>query len=137
MANKNRMWHLKEWCKNNPEKLLAKSRRWRDRNPEYYLFYMAKRRARRDGLEFSISIEDIPTVPTHCPVLGIPLFKRNDGKKGPCDNSPTLDRVDPTRGYSKDNLVVISYKANRWKSNMNRQDLQKIIDYMDEHDKLN
>lgn len=136
MTNTNRIWHLKQWCKDNPEKVNAKSKRWRDRNPEYFLFYMAKRRAKEDGIEFSITMEDIPDVPETCPILDIPLYKRTDGKRGPCDNSPTLDRVNPLKGYVIDNLQIISYKANRWKSNMTKADLQLLIDYINEHEKM-
>jgi hypothetical protein len=44
-----------------------------------------------------------------CPLLGTPLFYGN-GKMGP--NSPTLDRIEPAKGYVPGNVWVISQRAN-------------------------
>lgn len=33
------------------------------------------------------------------------------------DNAPSLDRIDPRGGYTKDNVIIVSFKANRIKSN--------------------
>lgn len=84
---------------------------------------MAKQRAKRYGLAFDLKPSDIP-VGTHCPVLGI-AFKR--GVNGtPIDTSPTIDRVDNSKGYVKGNVVVICYLANRIKSSANAEQLGKV-----------
>lgn len=55
-----------------------------------------KRRASEKKIECSISIEDIRSMtPTHCPVFGVELSYDTD-----YDTSPSVDRLDATRGYS-------------------------------------
>ena len=51
-----------------------------------------------------------------CPILGVE-FQVNQGKCGPQRQSPSLDRINPKRGYVVDNIAVISYKANCMKQN--------------------
>lgn len=119
------------WSKRNPEKASAKARSWRQRNPDYMLHHRAKRRAEISGIEFAITREDIPPLPKICPIALIPLKFREDGGQGPCDNSPSLDRVDQTKGYVIGNLRVISHKGNRMKGDMTREDILRILDYID------
>ena len=120
----------KSWAQRNPEKANSRMKEWRHRNPKYMLNVSAKRRSIRDGIEYSITVEDIPDIPTICPIAQIPIFPRDDGNKGPCDNSPTLDRIDPEKGYVPGNLRIISHKANRWKSNMTIKDVEVLLAYM-------
>jgi len=44
----------------------------------------------------------------------------------PSDCSPTLDRVDNGKGYTLNNIQVVSLKANRMKSNCTLVQLQTI-----------
>ena len=81
----------------------------RRENREKYIFNCAKHRARRRGIAFNIDITDI-AIPSHCPVLGIPLDRRNR------DYNPTLDEVVQGLGYVKRNVCVVSGRANRIKS---------------------
>lgn len=78
---------------------------------EKQLIYAARARAKRKGLEFDITEADV-LVPTHCPILGIPLFKVGCKQT---DNSPSIDRRDNNKGYIKGNVWVISYRANHLK----------------------
>lgn len=74
--------------------------------------------AKRTGLDFNITIEDLQ-VPEKCPYLDIPLILT-----GPvCDNLISLDRIDSTKGYIKGNVQVISMKANTMKSNASIEEL--------------
>lgn len=75
-----------------------------------------KKRQRERGYEVNIDTSDI-VIPPHCPILGIPLII------GQYDNSPTLDRIDNSRGYVKGNVQVISYRANRFKSDATFEEL--------------
>lgn len=54
-------------------------------------------------------------------------MKRNVGK--PEDNSPTLDRIIPELGYVKNNIIVISFRANRIKCNATIDELKKITNF--------
>lgn len=83
---------------------------------------VAKRRAEDKSLPFNITMEDLPC-PTHCPVLGIPLFYGNK------INSPSIDRIIPALGYTRGNVRVISTRANLLKSNVtDPEELQKVVD---------
>ena len=44
---------------------------------------------------------------------------------------PTLDRIDSNKGYIKENIQVISFKANRLKNNATIDELKCIIKYME------
>ena len=44
------------------------------------------------------------------------------------DDSPSLDRIVSSLGYVKGNIRVISYKANRVKSNATLEELRKVYE---------
>lgn len=91
------------------------------------MFYNAKTRARKLGLPFTITVDDV-VIPSHCPILGIPLF-RATGRSGQTENSPTLDRVLPEKGYVRGNVIVISNRANRLKSDASIEELRDIASF--------
>lgn len=93
--------------------LVAKARDWNLKNKPQYILSQVKTRALKTGKEFNLTIEDI-VIPSHCPVLGIPLNAENTYHAK--DNSPSLDRVDNSKGYIKGNVLMVSFKANRLKS---------------------
>lgn len=64
-------------------------------------------------------------IPEVCPVLGIPL-KINVGS-GLHPDSVSVDRIDPTKGYIKGNVRLISARANHLKSNATTEELEKIL----------
>jgi len=69
-----------------------------------------------------------------CPVLGI-TFKR--GINGnPLDTSPTIDRIDNSKGYVKGNVVVISYLANRIKTSADAEQIGKVYRWLKRLTKL-
>jgi len=108
------------------EQLAKNPNRGLSKTQEYDLWSAAKERSVRFGREFSIAVSDI-VIPKMCPVLGIPLFKGNGKQSG---NSPTLDRIDTTRGYTKDNVAVISLRANSLKQDATVEVLEKLIKYI-------
>lgn len=87
----------------------------------------ARARAKRAGVPCTISADDI-IIPSHCPVLGILLVRRL-GRKGGCDTSPSLDRILPEVGYVRGNIVVISRRANRIKSDASVEELAAVTDF--------
>jgi hypothetical protein len=93
------------------------------RTPEYVMFLMAKTRAKAKHLPFDIEVSDV-VIPERCPMLGIPLFQANGVIH---DNSPTLDRREPLRGYVRGNVRVISYKANRAKNNLTLDEMKLMV----------
>ncbi|QOC54153.1 hypothetical protein [Caulobacter vibrioides] len=87
----------------------------------------ARSRAKAAGVPATIIAADI-VIPSHCPVLGIPLFRRL-GRKGGCDNSPSLDRIVPEFGYVPGNIVVVSRRANRIKNDATLEELERVADF--------
>lgn len=86
----------------------------------------AKRRAAEKGIEFDLTAEDI-IIPKICPILGIKLVR---GEKGFNESSPSLDRIDNTKGYTRDNVRVISLRANKMKGYATLDEMIKIVNYM-------
>ena len=89
---------------------------------EYRLWRKAKTRANHKKLPFDIKISDV-VVPDTCPILGTKLQSCN-GKPGP--NSPTIDKIVPSKGYVKGNIQVISYRANSLKSDASFEEIEKM-----------
>lgn len=119
---------IKEYHKDRHLKLYSteKRREIYEKSLEKSMFYRAKKRAENKKIEFSICLEDI-VIPEKCPILGIDLLKTVTGKK---ENSPSLDRKDSSVGYTKDNIVVVSNRANRIKSDATVDEIEKIFKYM-------
>lgn len=80
-------------------------------------------------MEFSLEVEDI-VVPSHCPVLGIEL--NTLATRAGLDHAPTVDRLDNTRGYVKDNICIISFRANAIKRDATLAELEAIVKYVRE-----
>jgi hypothetical protein len=87
----------------------------------------ARKRARKRGLPFDLSAADL-TIPTLCPVLGIPI-KLEPGPH--CEQSASLDRIVPELGYVRGNVAVISSRANALKSNASPAELAALLGYVD------
>lgn len=129
----NRLWARKRrderGCWPPPRKGWAQwSLEYRLKNPERYLYTLAKQRAKRKKLEFDLEISDI-IIPDFCPVLGIKLGIHTGYRK---ENSASIDRVDNERGYTKDNIIVMSFKANRMKSNFTLDELEQLVFWLKE-----
>lgn len=110
------------------KKYTTTNKTYRKRRLESILYSGAKARAARKGLKFDLEIEDI-IIPEQCPVFGVPLERAEGGI--PADNSPTLDRLDSSKGYVKENVQVISWKANRLKSNGTLDDFKAIVRWLE------
>lgn len=114
----------RKWKDKNPEKVIAANLRRdskRKENPKAEMLRRAKKRSNVRNLDFSITEEDIE-IPANCPVFGEPLEFSNSRSINRF--APSLDRVNPSLGYVKDNIEVISYKANAMKSDATSEELQ-------------
>lgn len=144
-ANKEKkLAQAKEWERRNPDKVRAMRERQRERrrlsgkdaevrkrweadNRDYILWNAARQRAKRDGLPFTITREDV-VIPDVCPILGIELEKLERGRMNPA--SPSLDKIDPSLGYVPGNVWVISWRANRMKCDASPEELLKFCNGM-------
>jgi hypothetical protein len=109
-------------CKTcSAEKARERQRRadnWKHK-PALAMLNNSKQRAKNAGLEHSISLEDI-SIPDHCPVFGIRL---ETGTRKNNTNAPSIDRVDNTKGYIKENILIMSVKANKIKKDATLDEL--------------
>ena len=91
---------------------------------ETRLLNYARRNAKRRGEECSLELKDI-IIPKYCPVLGIKL---EPGSHSHQDCSPSVDRIDSTKGYTKDNVWIISARANRIKNNATIEEIGMLYE---------
>jgi hypothetical protein len=116
---------LQLWLANNRDRSNEWRRNWLKNNPTKTMVTSARRTAKLKGLPFDLTDSDI-TIPEFCPVLGLLLEK---GKVVRSDNSPSLDRIIPSNGYVKGNVLVISMRANRIKNDASIDELRAIADF--------
>ena len=96
---------------------------WQKTTHEYKIWSRTKSRAKLKGLEFNITVQDI-VIPDVCPVFNVP-FDSNS-----LDFTASIDRIDSSKGYTKENIQIISNKANRIKSNATKEEILKVLNYM-------
>lgn len=96
------------------------SLKYREKHYAYRMWYNAKQRAARAGIEFNIELEDV-VVPGICPYLKAPLIITAGVGHQPF--GPSLDRINPALGYTKGNTQVISKKANTMKQDATKEEL--------------
>lgn len=87
-------------------------------------------RARAMGVEFTLTREDI-IIPERCPVFGV-TFEDECSKKGRYfahSFSPSIDRIDNARGYTKDNIVIVSCRANSIKGDATLEELREVLTF--------
>lgn len=114
----------------SPERRAKDNRRaskWMKDNPEKAMHVRSKNRAKTLGLPFNIEYSDI-VIPEYCPVLGIKI-ERGIGRSNHSDNSPSLDRIIPSLGYVKGNVIVISNRANKIKHNATPEEILKVAEF--------
>ena len=63
-----------------------------------------------------------------CPALGV---KMKTAKLFANDSnySPSFDRIDPKKGYTKNNIVTVSNRANMIKSDATVDEIRKVDDF--------
>ena len=94
------------------------------------LINSSKQRASKKGIQHDITVEDIKQIfpiDNKCPIFGIDLCFNSSGF---IDNSPTIDKINPNLGYTKDNVQIISWRANRLKSDASIEELEMILAYL-------
>jgi hypothetical protein len=116
----------KKWCasENGKEKHRLSEARRRSKNREKYLWLSAKRRAELKGWDFNIEISDI-VIPERCPVFGC-LLRSSDGINLDKKHSPSIDRINPEKGYIKGNIAIISNRANVLKNDASLEEIEKL-----------
>ena len=87
-----------------------------------------RERAKKANIDFDLTLLDVMymTVPITCPALGIPIRMENGRAT---DNSLSIDRIDSSKGYTVDNCIFVSWRANRLKNNATLEELKMISNY--------
>lgn len=115
----------RKWAQGHPDAVLQK-RNIESQDLQRRIHYRVKSRAKKFGTPFDLDFDDI-VVPTHCPILGMPL-NFNQGRKGYHADSPSLDKIKPSGGYLKGNVRVISARANLLKNDATVEELELILE---------
>lgn len=102
------------------------NKEYKRRTPVKQGLHRARGRAKKAGLECDLTEDTMPPMPDTCPVLGLSLCP-GDGRM--TDNSPTLDRIDSTKGYVAGNVHWISWRANSLKKDATVDELIKLAEY--------
>jgi hypothetical protein len=117
----------KDTCKKCSALLKEKYRR--DKNWKHdavkVLYSNSKQRAKKSNIEFTITKEDI-IIPDLCPVFGFPLKREN---RETWMYAPSIDRIDNTKGYVKNNIIVVSRRANILKKDATLDELEQLFNY--------
>lgn len=104
-------------------KMREKYRQWDEWERQALLH--ARGRAKKLGMEFTLK-KGMLELPILCPVLLIPLVIGSRNRV----NSPSLDRFDNRKGYTPENVRVISIRANILKRDATADELECILMYM-------
>lgn len=112
--------------------------KWKDKDHRRSYLYISMRQkfqakkanATRVGKPWDIEFGDL-VFPTHCPILGIELDYFSEMRK---DNSPSFDCINPSLGYIKGNVVIISWRANRIKNDGTAEEHRLIASFIEEYD---
>jgi hypothetical protein len=119
MRQNQRAWHEK-----NREHVRQQQRDWSAENIERAMLRRARASAKKHGWDFNLELSDI-VIPETCPLLGI-VLERKTGIQA--DSTPSLDRIDSSIGYVKENVWVISWRANNFKRDATLEELKKLVD---------
>lgn len=91
------------------------------------MLWDTRKRAKQKQLEHDLDYEFLQSLfCLNCPIDNLPLLWER-GHKKPQNNSPSLDRIDPRKGYTKNNVWLISYRMNRIKNDATPEELETIV----------
>ncbi len=112
----------RQYAIEHPDWKRESGRKWknqdRDKDPEKYLTraHADRAMAPRSYLVF-------------CPVLGLKLAWCFGQRASANHSSPSIDRIIPEFGYVRDNIRIISNRANHLKNNASPRELRSVADY--------
>jgi hypothetical protein len=126
IADKTREKHYVRWSdeKYRAQKQQQYVKRWENDWAGQKIVQL-RAKAKKQNLDFDIDALDL-ALPDVCPIFGIPLIK-STGRLS--NNSPSVDRIDPLKGYVKGNVVVVSNKANSIKRDATVCELKKMVEF--------
>ena len=98
-------------------------------DPKRHFLNMVRGRARSQKIPFNLTYETMPEIPEVCPVFGFPLkLDVTQSKLQP--DSATIDRIEPSKGYTQGNVEFISWRANFLKRDGTLEEFEKLVAHM-------
>ena len=110
------------WNARNPGVSRGALRKRRAESPWYQAVFGSGQRARDHGLEHDLTKEwALATYTDVCSLTGIPFIvaaKSAAGRSGGRPYSPSIDRINPLKGYTQDNCRWVLHAVNNFKGEM-------------------
>jgi len=88
---------------------------------------------RKRAVDFDLTEADLAW-PTHCPVFGIELHYPGHLGHHRDPAGASFDRIDGKLGYVKDNVIIVSWQANRLRSNATSAELRALLNFYEHID---
>lgn len=127
---------IREWCKANPESRARSFAKYRLTRRGAALVAQVKKRAKLKGLDFDLDahVHDIQARIDAgvCEMTGVPFDLTPPQGSHRRFNAPSLDRIDPKKGYTYDNvrvvLCLVNIALNDWGEDVLRDVMQRWLD---------
>jgi hypothetical protein len=102
-------------------------------NPIPQMLSNAKIRAKQKGVDFNLTSKYLKKIfpkDNKCPITGLNFqFGYTNKEKINKNNSPSLDRIIPSKGYVIGNVMIISDLMNRMKQDSTYEDIEKLYNF--------
>jgi hypothetical protein len=102
-------------------------------NPIPQMLSNAKIRAKQKGVDFNLTSKYLKKIfpkNNKCPITALNFqFGYKNKEKINKNNSPSLDRIIPSKGYVEGNVMVISDLMNRMKQDSTYEDIEKLYNF--------
>ena len=93
-------------------------------NPYKTILKDCRRRSREKGFDFDLDLEFLKSIDrVVCPYLLQPISHLNPDSSW----SKSIDRIDSAKGYTKDNVIICSWRANRLLSDGSLSELSLLV----------
>ena len=136
--NKTRSQINRDWYARNKEAQQLRKKAYgllyRERFPWQKLLHCAATRAKKKGIEFTLTPEWASISYTgFCAISGLQFNTTPGTRRGPRPYSPSIDRIDISRGYTPDNCRFILCSLNAFKGELNDSQMLEIAQALLEH----
>lgn len=122
---------LHPWCRSCHKEY---ARVQREKDPFQITLSKVKNRSKDKGLPFNLTKSHLASIWSGvCPVFNIPIYLNSTGCGYALSNSASLDRMQPTEGYTVGNVVWISNRANLIKQDATSDEVMKVALWMKEN----
>lgn len=117
----------------NREACRKKENERRRHDPYAVRYRNLKSSAKRRGHAFTLTLSQLTELlqTRTCPICSVDLLPVMSEGSVNADNLATIDRLDPTAGYTVQNAVLICYRCNRIKQDATPAELRRVADFIE------